>query len=177
MGLVLVVLSAPAGGSGVDLFPDPVGWLLVLLGVRTLPGEVPLGGVLLSTAVLAGLVSALLWIPVTAAVLDDLDPSLLWGLELPRVGFLVALSLALSRAAGTAGDARARGWWRLVLAAAVLTGLFPAVVYGAEVRSLAGVAGAVAIATLVSCLVLCFTHSARHWAYGGAARRPTPGGA
>jgi len=176
MGLLLVVLNAPVGASGLDLFPDPVGWLLVLLGVRTLPDGVPLRGVLFATSVLTGMVSAVLWVPATAAVLDGIDPALQWGLELPRVGFLVALSLALSRAADTAGDARARGWWRLTLVAAVLTGLFPVLVYGAGVRSLAEVAGGVAVATLLTCLALCLAHSARAWTHGGS-DRPAPSGA
>lgn len=174
-GLVLVVLTAPAGGAGVDLFADPVGWLLVLLGVPRLPSGVPLQRVLLVTAVLATLVAAVLWVPATASSLDNIDPSLQWSLELPRVGFLVALSLALARAADVAADARARGWWRMVSAAASLTGLLPVVVYGASVRSLADVAGGVAIGTLLSCLVLCFLHAARPWADADVDRRAPSG--
>ena len=37
MGLVIIALRAEFGGY--DALADPLGWLLVLLGVRTLPVE------------------------------------------------------------------------------------------------------------------------------------------
>jgi hypothetical protein len=169
MGLVLVVLDAPIGGPGYDVLPNPLGWLLVMVGVRQLPDRIGHRRLLLGLAVVAGLVSVALWLPGAARELQALDASLRWALDLPPPVFVLVLALALGAAADRAGDAPARAWWRVVLAGAVLTALLPPVVYGAGATSLAAVAVAVAIGTQVTCLVLCFAHSARPWVHDAPA--------
>ncbi len=169
MGLLLVVLDAPIGSPGYDVFPNPVGWLLVVIGVRRLPERIGHRGLLLGLAVVAGLVSVGLWVPALARELHRLDASLRWALDLPTPAFLLVLALALGEAAGRAQDASARAWWRVVLVGTVLTVLLPPVVYGAGATSLALVTVAVAVGTLVTCLVLCFAHSARRWVHDAPA--------
>ena len=168
MGLLLTVLTARAGDPGVDLFPDPAGWSLVCLGAYRLPERVAPRRWLFLSALVACLVAVPLWLPVTAGALLDADEALLWTLDLPRLVFLLLLAAAMSRAAGAGGDTGARAWWRLVLGATVVTVVLPAVVYGAGAASLADVAGGVAVATVLTCLVLCFSHSSRPWASDAA---------
>lgn len=176
MGLLLVVLDAPVGSAGLDVFANPVGWLLVVIGVRGLPERIGHRSLLLGLAVVAGLVSAALWVPGPVAALQDVDASLLWVLDLPPAAFVLVLALALGAAADRADDGAARGWWRLVLAGTVLTVLLPPVVYGGGVDALALVAVAVAVATLLACVVLCFAHSARPWVHDAVPTADAPGG-
>jgi hypothetical protein len=176
LGLVLVVLSASAGDPGYDLVPDPVGWLLVLLGVRRLPERIGHRPLLQGLAAVAGVVSAVLWVPSLASRAFGLEESLRWVLDLPTPGFVLVLGLALGAAAGQGQDAPARAWWRVVTVGALATALLPPVVYGARADGLAPLAVAVAVGTLVASVVLCFAHAARPWVVGVVAADPAPSG-
>ena len=96
LGLVLVVLDASVGDPGLDLVPDPLGWVLVLLGVRRLPARVGHQPLLRAVAAVAGLVSLALWLPPLAGQVRVLDESLRWVLDLPTPGFVLLLALALA---------------------------------------------------------------------------------
>jgi uncharacterized membrane protein len=175
LGLVLVVLDASAGDPALDLVPDPVGWVLVLLGVRRLPAHVGHQRLLQGAATVAGLVSLALWIPPLAGQVRGLDESMRWVLDLATPGFVLLLAVALSRATGD--DRPARTWWQAVAVGGALTMLLPPVVYGAGAVGLALPAVVVAVGTLVAAAVLCFTHAARPWAHDAVARdRATSGG-
>ena len=86
------------------------------------------------------------------------------------------LLLALALRESPATTARHGAWWQVVATGAVLTMLLPPVVYGGGAVGLALPAVAVAIATLVAAVVLCFAHSARPWAYDVVAADPAPSG-
>ena len=172
LGLVLVVLDASAGEPALDLVPDPVGWVLVLVGVRRLPAHVGHQRLLQGAAAVAGLVSLALWIPPLAGQVRVLDESLRWVLDLPTPGFVLLLAVALARATGD--DRPARTWWRAVAVGAALTMVLPPVVYGAGAVALALPAVVIAVATLVAAAVLCFTHAARGWAHDAVAPDPAP---
>jgi hypothetical protein len=176
MGLVLVVLNASVGDPGLDLIPDPVGWALVLLGVHRLPERIAHRAPMTVLAALALVVSVLLWVPDVARELLDLEESFLWVLDLPTPLFVLVLARAVGAAAGRGGDATARTWWRVVLVGTVLTILLPPVAYAAQVVALAVVVVALAIGTLVTCLVLCFAHSARPWVHDAPATAAPPVG-
>ncbi len=165
MGLLLVVLNASVGDPGLDLFPDPVGWGLVLVGLARLPARIPHRPATTAVAWVALLVSAVLWVPDLARRLQPVDESFLWLLDLPTPVFVLLLARALGSAAGAGEDHRARTWWQVVMVGTAITILLPPVVYGAGLVALAVVAVAVAIGTLVACLVLCFAHSARPWVH------------
>lgn len=163
-GLLVVALTASLAEPGFDLFPDPIGWLLVLHGVRRLPDPLPLRGPALVVAAVAGLVSVVLWIPATAAPILAADESLQWTLNLGQIGFLVLLSLALSQAAREGDDDSARRWWRLALAGSVVTAILPPLAYGGGLAGLVTPSVVFATVVLLTCLVLCFVHSGRQWA-------------
>ena len=97
MGLVIVLLSATV--SGYDLLADPVGWLLVLVGLATLP--VPGRGALKALAALSLVVSAVVWFPAARDALNVTDLALAWAAGLPELATLVLLTHRLSRVAGS----------------------------------------------------------------------------
>lgn len=161
VGLALVVLDV--GLDGVDLIADPIGWLLVLLGCLRLPRRLPGRPLLAGVAAGAGTISLPLWLPSVREELGGLDASLLWVLDLPQVVFVALLALVLARAADADGDLSARGWWRLVLAGAVVMVLLPPAVYGAGAVSVLVLGVLIGLATVVAAIVLCVRHSDRPW--------------
>jgi hypothetical protein len=162
MGLVIVVLTARV--RGFDLLPDPVGWLLVIAGVRRLPAALPRRGVVVGLAVLAGVVSVPLWVPGIADRLYDTDPSLAWAATLPQLGFAVFLAAGLAVLADRGGDSRAARWLRVTRTAFVVVALLPVLVFGGgwtDGEDLAAAAAGLAAVTLV---VLLFVDAGRDWA-------------
>lgn len=158
MGLVIIVLTAKF--DGYDALADPVGWALVLLGVRRLS----LGSSTTGLGVLALVVSAVVWLPGTQEWLAENDPSLRWAVNLAQVGFCIWLCNDLGRLAGDAGDVRARAWWRTLLVLNVVLAVAPVLVFAADAESVINGVYAGAAAVLLVLIVLLFAHSGRPWA-------------
>ncbi|GAB6984494.1 hypothetical protein [Nocardioides pyridinolyticus] len=157
MGLVIVALSAQA--RGVDLLADPVGWLLVLLGVHRF-GRLPSAVTWL--ALVALVVSGFLWWPGAADALADRDPALVWAASVPELATMAALCAGLARVAGPAGDRRARAWLGTAAVLAVVTALAPLPVLAVE-RDIESVL-LLGLVTVVAVIVLLFRYSSRPWA-------------
>jgi hypothetical protein len=164
MGLVIVLLGASV--HGYDLLADPVGWLLVLVGLASVP--VPQREVLQVLATLSLVVSVVVWFPAARHALDVTDIALAWAAGLPELATAILLAHALAQAARTAGDQAARTWLQtartLLIAAAVL----PAVVLGGGFDSLHGALGTFGSAVLLLLIVLLFRYAGRSWV------RPAP---
>ena len=170
MGLLLILVRA----GRFDFLPDPLGWLIVLAGVSVLPATIERRSLLLGLAGLAGAISVPLWWPDWSEALSDGDPSLWWAVNLPQVLFVLLLGLSLMAAAKEAGDTAAARWWQLVATLATLAALLPVVVFGGGVDALEVPTYAVATATLLAVVVLCFTHAARAWARPEETESPPP---
>ena len=127
MGLVIVYLVA--GLNGWDLLADPVGWVLVLLGLAALQGQLPGHGAVTGAALLSLAVAVLTWVPdwaVGRAVRED--ESLGWLASLPALVFAFLLSDALRTRLPSPWDSRFTLLrWGFVLAAAL-----PVLIYGAQ---------------------------------------------
>ena len=162
MGLVIVALSAPVAG-GYDALPDPLGWLLVLLGVRGLPADLPRREAVGTLAWLAAAVSVPLWFPGVADAAYATHPSLGWALNLPQLGFAALLCHSLATSAVAAEDRRAGSWLRLAMAGFVAAAVLPVVVFGAGVASLELAAYVGATLALITLIWLLFAYSARPW--------------
>ncbi len=152
MGLVIILVPAyfPADPHPAweyyDALPDPVGWVLVLLGLRALrrtPGErIDLDAAhWLAWVALA--VSVPLWLPQVNHLLTpehnpDLGASLQWFLFLPQTVF----SLALARSIGRAGEQRTprdtyvAGRFGVLTWAFAALAVLPVVAYGGGVEAL-----------------------------------------
>jgi len=162
MGLVIVALHAEFGGF--DALPDPLGWVLVLLGVRDLPVDLESRRTLLGLAALAGSVSVPLWIPGVSDALYDTDPALLWAVNLPQLGFGGLLAHVLARRAADTEDTRAAAWLRVAVTGFVVVALLPILVWGAGIDALEVPAYVGATAVLLALIWMLFSWSSRAWA-------------
>lgn len=161
LGVGLLLIALRAGPT--DLLPDPVGWLLVLVGVRRLPHD-PRRRALLVLALLALVASVPLWVPATADRILAADQSLQWAVNLPQLGFVLVLGSVLGRRAGAAGDRGARGWWYAVATGTAVAAVLPVLVFGGSVAVLETPALVLAGLVLLVAVVLCFVHAGRPWA-------------
>lgn len=162
MGLVIIALIARFGDY--DGLADPLGWLLVLAGLRRLPEATPFRSPLWLLAVVAAIVSVPLWIPVSAEWLDDADPSLAWTANLPKFAFVGLLAHALAIAATDAGERGPAGWLRMVVTATAFVVAAPILVFGAGVDALGDPADIAAQVVLLVAVWLLFSYSGRTWA-------------
>jgi hypothetical protein len=160
MGLLIVALTAPV--HGFDLLPDPLGWLLALVGLRALP--LPQRRTLVGLGWLAFAVSCALWVPTVPHHLDDVDPSLTWAANLPQLVTTVLLAHALAQRAFLADDRTARRWLQTARTLLVLVTVAPAVVFGGGLDSLVGATYAAASAALLLLICLLFAYASRPWA-------------
>ena len=160
MGLVIIVLDTL---GTYDALPDPVGWVLVALGVRRLPRDLPHRTLLAMLTLLAGVVSVALWIPGVADDLHDTHPSLLWAANLPQLGFAGLLCFVLARRATAAGDAAAAAWSRTTLTGVAVVAVLPVLVFGAGISSLEVPAYLGASLVLLLLIWLLFSWSSRPW--------------
>jgi hypothetical protein len=161
MGLVIIVLSARF--QGYDALPDPVGWLLVLLGVRALPTDLAHRSALLALAALAGVVAAVVWFPVVTEHLYDADASLGWAVNLPQLLFSALLCHVLAARAAAAGDGKAARWLAMTRTALVVVGLLPVLVFGAGLESLEVTSYLAAGVVALLLIWLLFAYASRPW--------------
>ncbi|QIK74949.1 hypothetical protein [Nocardioides piscis] len=158
MGLVIVVLVARFD-SGHDALADPVGWLLVVWGVRRLHDRT----LVLALAVVALLFSCVLWLPWTLEALERNDPSLRWAVNLPQVIFCIALCHHLAGLASASGDRSASAWLRTTMVLNVVLAVAPVLVFaaGADEAMTQVYAGAGGVLLLL--IVLLFGYARRPW--------------
>lgn len=161
MGLVVIVLSARFGGY--DALPDPLGWLLVGLGVRALPITLAHRRYLLGLAGLAGAVSAVVWFPSVTDALYDADASLAWAANLPQVLFSALLCHVLAGRAASTGDGKAARWLALTRTALVVVGLLPVLVFGAELSTFEVTSYLLAGLVALLLIWLLFAYASRPW--------------
>jgi hypothetical protein len=131
MGLVIVVLDTRTPW---DLLPDVLGWLLVLAGIAVLP--VPDRGTLRTSAVVAALVSVIVYPPQVHEPLAAADPSLRWVADLPDLAFAFLLARSLGRVAAEAGDRRTAGRMRVLLTVVTVLAIAPVLVFAAGAEHL-----------------------------------------
>lgn len=172
MGLVIVVLAARF--HGYDALPDPVGWLLVLLGVRALPGTVPHRDGLLGLGALAGVVSAIVWFPSVTDALYDADASLGWAANLPEVLFAALLCHALAATAEQSGDKKAARRLRLTRTGLLVVAVLPVLVFGAGLSGFELTSYVAAGLVLVLLICLLFAYAGRPWAVAPAETAEDP---
>lgn len=173
MGLLIVMVTARLWG-GFDYLADPVGWLLVLLGVRRLPTDLPQRTLLLVIAAVAGLVSIVLWVPDVVEAVTEADPALFWGVSLAQLVFCVLLPWQLATVAADTGDETARRWLRTAAGLAGLSVVLPPIVFGGDVVALKEPVFALAALSLLMLVVLMFAYSGRPWAQADPASGTDP---
>ena len=158
----LLIIAALAKVNGYDLLADPLGWLLVLQGLGSLPASLPQRPALRTLGFVALVMSVVLWFPSLSDGLADTDESLLWAANLPQLAFVALLCRALSQAAA-AEPGRSR-WLRTASILTIIVALLPVVVFGAEETSLLVIMVLGASAVLLLVIVLLFRYASRPWA-------------
>jgi hypothetical protein len=148
MGLVLVFLPANfphdphPDWQFYDALPDPVGWLLVISGVRLLGRHLDVD-VLTWLAWVAFAVSVPLWFPqvnhlLVPAYNDRIDVSFQWFLSLPQTVFSLLLARTIGRAAEQQRprDRLVASRYGVLAWAFAALAVLPAIAYGGGVDSL-----------------------------------------
>jgi hypothetical protein len=164
MGLVIVLLTVPV--HGYDVLADPFGWVLVLLGLGSLP--IPQRDTLRWLGALSLAVAVVVWVPAARDVLNVTDLALAWAAGLPELATVIVLAHALAQAAWAVGDAVARRWLLTARTLLVVVALLPAVVLGDGFDSWDSALGAAGSLALLLLIVLLFRYASRPWAL------PTP---
>lgn len=175
VALGLVIIALVVDGSGWDLLPDPLGWLLVLLGTRALPPTVRRRGALLTSAALALVVAAVVWPPAVAERIAATDDALSWALSLPQLAYLLLLADAARHAAGQAGDRGRAAWFAVAEFLAAAAALLPVLVLGGGLDALAGTAVLTATLALALMVVLTVATARAPWLGGHPRDLPDPG--
>ncbi|HET7734917.1 MAG TPA: hypothetical protein VFK52_03000 [Nocardioidaceae bacterium] len=129
MGLLIIVLVADFNGW--DGLPNPLGWLLVIAGVRAASSHL---GNSLALTVLAWTALATSVLTYPPAVDEELDQAATWLLGLPQLGFEVVLCSSLAAVLGHRGRR-----FRTLSVVLVLVGLGPAIAIGSESSTAADV--------------------------------------
>jgi hypothetical protein len=155
MGMVLVIVD-PLFGSW-DGLPDPVGWVLVVLGLLLLRRTLPDSGLLVGTAVLSGIVSTVLFVP---GLVPSPSPSGGWGLSLPELtfSFLICASLAVLAERSGDGEAAHFAFLRWVFVGLAVA---PVLVYGGGLDALQLPIGVASIVANLYLVYLLFKVSRR----------------
>lgn len=162
LGLVLLVLHARF--DQYDALADPVGWLLILLGVRALVQRTAIEGRLGLTylGALALIVSTAMWFPAAQDAVADADPGLQWAVDVPALGFHALLCHGLAGLAAAAGERTAAAWFRLTALGLVVALVVPLLYHGAGWEWAGGGAVLVLAAPLLL-TVLAFCYSSSAW--------------
>ncbi|MFB9315459.1 hypothetical protein [Nocardioides plantarum] len=166
LGMAVILLLVVVG-DGYDVLANPLGWVLVVVGLRRLPPTVELRTTLLWLGVLAGVVSVPLWVPAFVDALDDLDgadESIAWLVNLPQFGCYLLLAHALSRTAAAAGDRGAAAWWRSIALGLGAVVALPVLIFGGGLDGLDVLAGLLVGLVPTVMIVLLSVHSGRSWA-------------
>lgn len=173
VALGLVTIALVVDGRGWDLLPDPLGWVLVLVGTRALPAALRHRRAMLTSAALALVVAAVVWPPDVAEQVTATDDAVAWALSLPQLAYLVLLADAARHAARQAGVPGRAAWFAVAELLAGAAALLPVLVLGAGVEALAGTTVLAATLALLLMTVLALATARAPWL--GGRPRPLPG--
>lgn len=170
IGLGLVFISLQANFGSYDGLPDPVGWVLILLGFYWLTQRTAIG-YRMGLSYLGGLallISAARWFPGPREAVADAEHAVVWAADLPALAFQVVLCHALIELAVAHKDLTPRTWLR-ICEIGLLSGIIAPVLYFSGMTWLKGFGDLGLLLQLVM-LVLMFRYSGRPWAGPGMPR-------
>ncbi|WP_203337669.1 hypothetical protein [Nocardioides limicola] len=162
LGLIIIALHAELP-SGHDIFADPIGWVLVLVGTAKAQLANARRRTLQTLGLIALLVAGVLWFPDLAETLHGTDPGVIWALNLPQLGFTAYLCVALAETAAPV-DPPARNWLRFTAGWILIAGVLPVLAFGAGIGILEEWFPIVAGLSLLMLICLMFVYAGRRWA-------------
>lgn len=171
MGMVIVIGTAafPANPSPswekYDALPDPLGWVLVLLGVFALARVDEVFASSRWLALVAAAVSVPMWFPQIA---HRLDASGEWSASLPQLLFCLFLAreIGLAGATRTPADGYVAKRFGLLVWAFALAGVLPVFAIGGNVKPLEQPTLVVSTLASVAFVYLLFRVHRREWLGG-----------
>lgn len=177
LGLVLLALGpvdAPVGTF--DPLPDPLGWVLVLVGLHGLaPALDPRRrGPLRLVALLALAFSIAIVVPAVARWLES-DPSLGWFADVPRFGFFALLCHELSQSALRARSTVGASAFSITGLVLLFVLAAPPLAFGAGWTGAGTTGEALAQAVQIALVLLCFVFAGRRWAGAPDPEAPATG--
>ena len=164
IGLVIIALYAKSGD--LDLLPDPLGWVLVLIALNVLTRRVELRfrSALWAAGMLALAASVALTVPSVREWFEDAEPALSWAVDVPALGFCGLLCAALASVARAADAIAAYSCFHWTAIGFGVSVLAPVVVIGGDVDALWGPAELVTGIAQLALFVLCLWYGGREWA-------------
>jgi hypothetical protein len=164
LGLVIIALYAKSGD--LDLLPDPLGWVLVLIALNALTGrvELPYRSALWVAGLSALAGSVALTVPSVREWFEDAEPALAWAVDVPALGFCGLLCAALATVARAADATAAYTWFQWTAIGFGVSVLAPVVVIGGDADALRGPAELVTGIAQLALFVLCLWYGGREWA-------------
>lgn len=171
MGMVIVVGIAPFPASPspswerYDALPDPIGWVLIVLGMFALARVDDTFVTSRWLAVLAGLVSVPMWFP---QLQHRLEPSGEWFASLPQIAFCLVLAreIGLLGAAQSPPDGYVAKRFGLLVWGFAVVAVLPVLTIGAGVEALEATTSIVSTLVNVSFVYFLFRVHRREWLGG-----------
>jgi len=171
MGMVIVVLFAyfPAHPSPdwkrYDALADPLGWVLVLLGMAALVRHDDAFSTSRWCAVLAGVVSIPMWFPQLSHRLDDSGQ---WFASLPQIvfGLLLCREIGVLGASQSPADRYVERRFGLLVWGFGLVAVLPVVTLGGGIDQLEGPTQLMSLLVNVAFIWLLFRVHRREWLGG-----------
>lgn len=171
MGLVIVIGSAlfPANPSPswakYDALPDPLGWVLIVLGMVGLARTDERFATSRWLAIVAGLVSVPMWFPQLHRHLDAPGE---WFASLPQIAFCLVLSreIGLLGMDQTPADGYVAKRFGLMVWGFALVAVLPVLAIGGDVDQLEGATLAVSSLVNVAFVYFLFRVHRREWLGG-----------
>lgn len=182
LGLLLLALGPADADPGVfDPLPDPLGWVLVLIGLYGLGrslDDVRLG-VLRFLGVAALAMSVALVVPAVDRWFAG-DPSLGWSADIARFAFFALLCHELSQSALRARHTLGASTFSMCALTLIFVLAAPPLAFGAGWTAVGSAGETAAQIVQVVLVILCFAFAGRTWAGAppeeAAPDTPDPGG-
>lgn len=151
-----------------DLYANPLGWVLILMAVRSLVDEPPyrFNSALFGTGLLALALDSVFWFPGPRAWLEDAEDALAWAVGVPTFVCFGLICHRLSMAALARGERLPAGCFQWTGVAMALAAIGPVLVYGAGWTELDSTVGTIVILAQLALIVLTFVFAPRAWAAG-----------
>lgn len=172
-GLLLVAVGPTDPEPGIfDPFPDPLGWLFILIGLHGLSASIEGRrlGLLRFLGATALVISAALVVPAAARWVAT-DSSLGWAADVPRFAFFAVLSYELSSAALRHRTTIAAVGFNLSALALLFVLAAPPLAFGGGLDGVGEAGEAAAEAVQIALIVLFLAYGTREWA-GAPAPEP-----
>lgn len=164
--LALLIIQVRIEFRGVDLLPDPLGWLLVAVASAALPHDVPRRPAVVAGALLAAAASVATWPTSWKEQVDELEPALLWAITLPSLAWSILFCLAVAHVVHERAPKEVGSMlmWKYLGGGFIAATVLPVLVFGAGLDALEDIYAAITVLVQLGLFALCLFHAWKPWA-------------